>query len=75
MMRPRLLRDFGWRIALVLAKDWYGDRHRELERLVAIMEGRVPQYMNSPDSPTDPPRQARPSSRTTPTQMDRRRCY
>lgn len=34
MMRPKLLRTFGWRITLVLAKDWYQDRDRVLERLV-----------------------------------------
>ena len=25
MMRPKLLRDFGWRVAIVLGIDWYQD--------------------------------------------------
>ena len=24
-MRPKLLRDFGWKVTFVLAKDWYED--------------------------------------------------
>jgi predicted DNA-binding WGR domain protein len=38
MMRPRLLRDFGWRLASVLAKDWYVDPERELARILALLE-------------------------------------
>ncbi len=29
---------FGWRLATVLAKDWYVDRSQEIERIVAILE-------------------------------------
>ena len=25
-MRPKLLRDFGWKVTFVLAKGWYEDR-------------------------------------------------
>jgi hypothetical protein len=32
MLRPRLLATFGWRVATVLAKDWYEDPRRELAR-------------------------------------------
>ncbi|MEX0938807.1 MAG: AAA domain-containing protein [Pirellulales bacterium] len=39
MMRPRLLRAFGWRIVHVLAKDWYADQDGELNRIIAILEG------------------------------------
>jgi hypothetical protein len=39
MMRPRLLRAFGWRLAMVLAKDWYDHRELELKRIVALIEG------------------------------------
>lgn len=39
MMRPRLLRAFGWQITHVLAKDWYGDRPGETERLLALLGG------------------------------------
>ncbi|MAT72637.1 MAG: DNA helicase [Planctomycetaceae bacterium] len=39
MMRPRLLRAFGWRIVHVLAKDWYADSQDVMDRLVAILEG------------------------------------
>ncbi len=39
MMRPRLLKDFGWRIEHVLAKDWYADSPGVMNRLLAILEG------------------------------------
>jgi predicted DNA-binding WGR domain protein/very-short-patch-repair endonuclease len=39
MMRPRLLRGFGWQVARVLAKDWYSDRDRELARIIGLLEG------------------------------------
>jgi predicted DNA-binding WGR domain protein len=42
MMRPRLLRSFGWRVESVLAKDWYEDADKELERLVKLLEGEEP---------------------------------
>jgi predicted DNA-binding WGR domain protein len=38
MLRPRMLRGFGWRVAKVLAKDWYNDPGGELQRLCAAME-------------------------------------
>jgi hypothetical protein len=34
MMRPRLLRAFGWTLAFVLAKDWYEDQTAVLDRLL-----------------------------------------
>ncbi len=40
MMRPKLLRDFGWTTAFVLAKDWYEDRQRVLDRLLRLVGGR-----------------------------------
>lgn len=39
MMRPRLLRAFGWRVTHVLAKDWQADRVEELARLVRLLAG------------------------------------
>jgi hypothetical protein len=39
MMRPKLLRDFGWNTAFVLAKDWYENRPRVLDRLMGLIEG------------------------------------
>ena len=41
VMRPRLLEAFGWRIAFVLAKDWYEDRERVLDRLLGELEEAV----------------------------------
>ena len=38
MMRPRLLRSFGWRLAHVLAKDWYSDRDQSLTRVLSLVE-------------------------------------
>ena len=39
MMRPRLLRDFGWKITHVLAKDWYAAADDCLEKIIALLEG------------------------------------
>jgi len=38
MMRPRLLRTFGWNVVLVLAKDWYEDRAAVLDRLLGLLQ-------------------------------------
>ena len=34
VMRPRLLEAFGWKVAFVLAKDWYEDRAGVMARLL-----------------------------------------
>jgi predicted DNA-binding WGR domain protein len=39
MMRPRLLRDFGWNVVVVLAKDWCADPVAVIEHLVRAAEG------------------------------------
>jgi len=38
LMRPELLRAFGWRVALVLSTDWLRDPRGVLDRLVAQVE-------------------------------------
>lgn len=38
MMRPRLLRDFGWSIAYVLAKDWFADPDSVVQNLLRQIE-------------------------------------
>ena len=38
LIRPQLLRDSGWQVALVLAKDWHADRDAVLRRLVKDVE-------------------------------------
>ena len=37
MMKPRLLRNFGWRITHVLTKDWHADADAELARVLALL--------------------------------------
>ena len=37
MMKPRLLRAFGWNITHVLTKDWHADKDAELERILAMV--------------------------------------
>ncbi len=37
LMRPKLLRDFGWKVTFVLAKNWYEDRAAVLERLDRLL--------------------------------------
>lgn len=39
LMRPKLLRDFGWKVTFVLAKDWYEDRAAVLQRLEHLLAG------------------------------------
>ena len=39
IMRPRLLRTFGWKIAHVLAKDWYADSSAVIEQLEHLIKG------------------------------------
>jgi len=39
LMRPKLLRAFGWNVAHVLAKDWYADHEAVLEKLEAGLAG------------------------------------
>lgn len=38
VMRPRLLRDFGWKIHRVLGKDWYEDPASQLEQILFTLE-------------------------------------
>ncbi len=38
MMRPKLLRDFGWNVVQVLAKDWYADRDAVLAHVLRQIE-------------------------------------
>jgi len=38
VMRPRLLREFGWQVESILAKDWYENQEQELGRLVGVLE-------------------------------------
>jgi len=39
VMRPRLLRDFGWNVCQVFAKDWYQTPNRVLERVLRLAGG------------------------------------
>jgi hypothetical protein len=39
-MRPKLLEAFGWRIAHVLAKDWYTDPANTLAALIRFVENK-----------------------------------
>lgn len=38
VMRPRLLRDFGWQVTTVLAKDWYENPAAEQQRLRELLD-------------------------------------
>jgi REase_MTES_1575/AAA domain len=39
VLKPKLLRAFGWKVALVLTKDWYEDRQRVLEEIEQAATG------------------------------------
>ena len=49
MLRPRLLRNFGWTITHVLASHWYSDRAGCLQRIESLIEGE-PEELPSEDS-------------------------
>lgn len=53
MMRPRLLRDFGWRVTQVLAKDWYADPHQQLQRLLELLAGEDDPWLRTTEDPPD----------------------
>ena len=38
VMRPRLLRDFGWQIHRVLGKDWYHDPATQLDAILSALQ-------------------------------------
>jgi hypothetical protein len=37
LMRPKLLRDFGWNVTFVLAKDWYENHDAVMDRLLRLL--------------------------------------
>lgn len=39
VMRPRLLRDFGWNVCQVLAKDWHLERETVVQRILRLLAG------------------------------------
>jgi hypothetical protein len=41
VLKPKLLRAFGWKVAGVLTKDWYEDRGRVLEEIERAATGKV----------------------------------
>ena len=53
LMRPKLLRDFGWKAAFVLAKDWYEDRAAVLQRLDRLLAGEEPADDDEEDDEED----------------------
>ena len=59
MMRPRLLRDFGWQVAVVLAKDWYADRDGVLRRILERLQGTLePAAEEEPEADESPDEEA-----------------
>ncbi len=50
VLRPRLLREFGWNVETVLAKDWYEHSGEELARLLKALDaGNLPAAGNASD--------------------------
>ena len=53
--QPGILRAFGWRVALVLTKDWFQDRDAVLARLERELKGITPELPElEPDLETEP---------------------
>jgi predicted DNA-binding WGR domain protein len=55
VLRPRLLRGFGWRVAHVLTKDWYEDREAVLNGLERTIAGEAVEATEPPVDAADPP--------------------
>jgi predicted DNA-binding WGR domain protein len=49
MMRPKLLRLFGWRITHVLAKDWQAERRECLARILRLLEEKAAETTEGAD--------------------------
>jgi hypothetical protein len=47
VMRPKLLEAFGWRVAHVLAKDWYTDPKGVIDGLVGFIEQAAPDIQST----------------------------
>jgi len=60
VMRPRLLRAFGWHIESVLAKDWYENRDQELARIINILESGTQVDSSGLDDVEDEDRESEP---------------
>ena len=56
LLRPALLRAFGWQVAQVLSSDWYRDRKGVLDRLVSLVEhgDPAPSDVEAEDDGEDP---------------------
>jgi predicted DNA-binding WGR domain protein/ABC-type transporter Mla subunit MlaD len=52
LLKPDLLVAFGWRIHVVLARDWYEDRAGVLERIERLLAGE--DLNNEPDDESEP---------------------
>ncbi len=62
VLRPGLLKTFGWRVVMITAKDWYQDRDWVLERLERALDGEEeietepePELPPLPPEPVTPP--------------------
>lgn len=51
VMKPGLLKAFGWTITVVLTKDWWTGRDQLMTRLVALIEQESPQSGLMPETP------------------------
>jgi hypothetical protein len=58
VMRPRLLRDFGWNVCQVFAKDWYQNRDRVVQRVLRLMSGETDTEMDNVDAQAERDREA-----------------
>jgi len=56
LMRPSLLRSFGWRVHLVLTKDWQVDRAGVLNRLERFLRGEALEVEETVELPAAPTR-------------------
>jgi predicted DNA-binding WGR domain protein len=54
LLRPELLKAFGWRVVVVLARDWYVDRAAMLDRIERLISGEEVEETAADDEPLLP---------------------
>ncbi len=55
LMKPSILRAFGWRFALVLTKDWYHNPDDVLARIEKLLQGHFEEVTPETDEPDEVP--------------------
>jgi predicted DNA-binding WGR domain protein/very-short-patch-repair endonuclease len=66
LTRPGVLEGFGWKVLLVLTKDWAADEERVLERIERALRGEAEDNAELPDPEAKPLQSSQPLTRPEP---------